>query len=487
MKIDRQRRVFATAGLIYLSITTLVIGLAFSQWAYDDPYITFRYARNLAGGEGFVYNPGEQVLSTTTPLFALLLALLSRLQPDIPRLANWIGAFSLAVGGLLLWVLAQDWETPLAGWAGLLLYPTFPLLLGTLGSELPLYLAFCLGAFAAFARQRYRVTAVACALAVLTRPDGILVPAVLGAAFLLQDAWRRRPIPWQALLLFAVMVLPWFVFAWAYFGSPLPATLAAKRLQGAMHISTPYFPGLLVVMGTLANRWQYWLELLLALVGLAAAVWKRRSWLLLFSWTFLFFFSYSLLGVSRYFWYYAPLVPGFLAMVGLGIWLLSTILAGLKWSGQESQLRLSQGMGWAVILTLSLAQGIGAWQQSQQLDARSDLYRQVGEWLNQNTLNKARVGALEVGIIGYYAMRPMVDFAGLIQPDVARQLRPETTYADAARWAVETYRPDYLVLQKGSFPALEQGAVAHDCQLVKQYPRPQGYPYDLEVYACTGE
>ena len=40
----------------------------------DDAYITFRYARNLLAGNGFVFNPGERVLGTTTPLFTLILA-----------------------------------------------------------------------------------------------------------------------------------------------------------------------------------------------------------------------------------------------------------------------------------------------------------------------------------------------------------------------------------------------------------------------------
>src|SRR4030067_3215000 len=40
----------------------------------DDAYITFRYARNLLAGNGFVFNPGERVLGTTTPLFTLVLS-----------------------------------------------------------------------------------------------------------------------------------------------------------------------------------------------------------------------------------------------------------------------------------------------------------------------------------------------------------------------------------------------------------------------------
>src|SRR5437762_13129041 len=46
---------------------------------FDDAYTTLRYAANLANGSGFVYNPGERVWGTTTPLFTLLLAVVGRL------------------------------------------------------------------------------------------------------------------------------------------------------------------------------------------------------------------------------------------------------------------------------------------------------------------------------------------------------------------------------------------------------------------------
>src|SRR5262249_2820515 len=39
----------------------------------EDALITYRYAENLATGHGLVYNAGERVLGTTTPLFALIL------------------------------------------------------------------------------------------------------------------------------------------------------------------------------------------------------------------------------------------------------------------------------------------------------------------------------------------------------------------------------------------------------------------------------
>ncbi|MCC6955740.1 MAG: hypothetical protein IT316_03030, partial [Anaerolineales bacterium] len=39
----------------------------------DDSYITYRYARNILAGAGFVFNPGERVMGTTTPLYTALM------------------------------------------------------------------------------------------------------------------------------------------------------------------------------------------------------------------------------------------------------------------------------------------------------------------------------------------------------------------------------------------------------------------------------
>src|SRR5450759_412222 len=118
-------------AVIYLVGNKLLIYSFFYYWGYDDPFITYRYAANLQHGLGFVYNSGERVLSTTTPLFTILLALLGNLWHDLPHLAVLLGAFSLALGGLFLWDLAHTWQAPLVGWSGLLLYPTFPLLVST--------------------------------------------------------------------------------------------------------------------------------------------------------------------------------------------------------------------------------------------------------------------------------------------------------------------------------------------------------------------
>jgi len=48
--------------LFYLILISSALFAAFYDWNFDDAYITFRYASNLANGQGFVYNPGRPVL-----------------------------------------------------------------------------------------------------------------------------------------------------------------------------------------------------------------------------------------------------------------------------------------------------------------------------------------------------------------------------------------------------------------------------------------
>ncbi len=487
----------------YLVIVTWLGYLLFSHWAYDDPYITYRYAENIRRGLGFVYNPGERVQSTTTPLFTLLLALLGNLWTDLPSLANGIGALCLGVGGLALWDMTHSLGKPWAGWAGLLLYPTFPLLITTLGSETLLYLALCLGSFAFYLRGQYLLTTLCAALAVLTRPDGILVALTwLGADIL--RALHQRPrsslyldwnslcalLPWRFMVLLGLLVLPWFLFAWLYFGSPLPATLAAKQHQGAMLISQRFAPGLLTIARYYSTRWQYWVEGILAITGFTWMIWRGRAWLLLMVWTAWYFLSYSALGVSRYYWYYAPLVPGFLFAVGAGTCVigdeLHKSLQHLTRSRLEHRVQqISHVVAFVIIGVLMCFQVGDLWRIRQHPDNRYPIYRAAGEWLRANTSPHERVGALEVGIIGYYAHNPMVDFAGLLQPSVAEQLGGQNTYEDAALWAVQHEMIDYLVLQDGVFPRLETGFIQQACTLVKVFQgEVYGFAGDLTIYHC---
>src|SRR5439155_10089841 len=62
--------------LVLLGVIVLAIccRIGLGPWTTDVAYITFRYADHIAQGMGFIYNTGERILGTTTPLYTLLLA-----------------------------------------------------------------------------------------------------------------------------------------------------------------------------------------------------------------------------------------------------------------------------------------------------------------------------------------------------------------------------------------------------------------------------
>jgi hypothetical protein len=477
----------------YWLVVTAALFAIFRNWAYDDPFITYRYAHNLAQGMGFTYNPGERILSTTTPLFALLLAIPAAIYPNIPRVANLIGAASIALGGLLLWDLGKVLNRQIAAWAGLLLYPTFFFLAMTIGSETPLYLAFCLGAFAAFAREKYALSAAACAMALLTRPDGALVPIMLALAYL--PDLRRRPIPWRAVLIFLAIAVPWYLFSWIYFGSPIPATLAAKQEQARLANSVTFTPGFLNVLKWFQDSPVYWFEALLALAGAAWIVIKDRRWWPFMMWPVIYFFAYHFLQVSTYYWYYVPLVPPFLAACGLGIEVSSqSIQALVRRRGRivrEQPVHYRRYSSWVPWAAASLLLAFVGWQFSDlwrlhlSPDRRIQAYQQAGHWLEENTPQDATVATLEIGIIGYYAGRYMIDFAGLLQPEITAQLANSTNYDKLAAHVSKQYQPDFLVVRKGSSPELENSYIASECQTAHRIAgESYGYPGNILIYDC---
>jgi hypothetical protein len=435
-------RLPALAPVALGALTTVGLLLLLGRYGYDDPYITYRYADNLVAGNGLVYNVGQQTLSTTTPFYAVLLAGLSFLWRDMPRLSNCISVLSTVAAAALLATWAQDPGQRAGGMIAGLLLSVWPLLLQTTGSETCLFLVLVLAGLYAAERSRPGLAAAALALATIVRPEGLLAALAAGLVTLT----RQRSLPWKSLLLYLGLVAAWYGGLWLTFGSPLPVTLAAKRQQASAGLGARFEVGFLRLLRQYSRQPLYWLHAALALLGLTQVVVRARHWVGLLVWTAFYFAGYSLLGVNGYFWYYAPLIPAATVLMGEGV---VAVVRGL------ARLRLPRpalaGVAGLLVASLLAIPLVGALSMTWRPDVRLEAYREIGEWLQAETPAAATVGALEVGIIGYYSKRPMIDFAGLIQPDVAEQLDTAGSYGGSAAWAIQQEWPDYVVLQQ---PAL---------------------------------
>ena len=133
-----------------------------------------------------------------------------------------------------------------------------------------------------------------------------------------------------------------------------------------------------------------------------------------------------------------------------------------------------------IALALLFPQTAGVRYFVQHRDSRLPSYQAAGEWLRAHTSPDASVGALEVGIIGYYAQRRMIDFAGLLQPQVALRFTPDSTYDDVAIWAIQHFQPNYIVFRQEALPRLAQdSSLRKHCRLVQALSAPT-YAIPLE-------
>ncbi|HER43379.1 MAG TPA: hypothetical protein ENO08_02860, partial [Candidatus Eisenbacteria bacterium] len=172
-----------------LSLVILALfagGLYLYHYVPDDTFITLRYARNLARGDGLVFNEGVRLEGYTNFLWLIMLAAGAKIGLPLLGTARALsGLFSLAV----LWLtysLARDTarRANLAGWDEALAAALPPMLLAASapfpvwslsGTEIPLYTALLLFGFK-LVRDRGPALSVFAVFALLglVRPDGLL-------------------------------------------------------------------------------------------------------------------------------------------------------------------------------------------------------------------------------------------------------------------------------------------------------------------------
>ena len=94
-------------SLVLALLLTLGLAWPLRHYVTDDTYIHLRYAQQLAHGEGFVFNTGERVYGTTSPLWVLLLAYPMSLGVDGLLASKLLGAAATLAAVLLFWVLVR--------------------------------------------------------------------------------------------------------------------------------------------------------------------------------------------------------------------------------------------------------------------------------------------------------------------------------------------------------------------------------------------
>jgi tetratricopeptide (TPR) repeat protein len=429
-------------GVLDLTMTLggVVRENGFMGFPLDDPWIHLQFAKNLHDYGSFSYFGTQmKTAGSTSPLYTMLLAAGFFLTRDEMMLSYLLGMVAYVAGAVFLVLCARrmfpsrPWF-PLAG-ATMFLLQAHMQYAALTGMETSLFVAGVLACFWLYLDERWTLLGVATGVLVWVRPDALLLAGILGVAGLwavgretsrssfVVAAWRK--FRWPAVF-FVVLCAGYFAFNWWLSGSILPNTFAAKlRYYGSRN--PQYFSDVASMMaGT------YMLPAaVLAAFGAATAVLQpiRRARpvalpMLLWFTGLILAYGKMLPHIYQNGRYLMPAIP---ALILLALTGLDGTARLLERALPERSRRLALTWFPIVVVILVLARF-----QAGDAPAREkyqDLCRYIHErqvraafWMRDHLPEDAVVATHDIGAIGFYSGRRLVDLAGLVSPDMVPAL-----------------------------------------------------------------
>lgn len=235
-------------AVVLLYSLALAAYIAYSNrlFFHDDAYITLRYARNLLDGNGVVWNTGEHVQGYTNFLHLMIVATLGLLGMDLFWAARVIGAIALAGLVVVLYyscrsmrATRQDaiWYFP-----AVIALTSAPMLVWALGGlETVLFSLLVAAGCVSFLRGisdgpgqnvHLVVSGTCLGLCALTRPDGLIFicVSIFWLAVTIKRNLRSRLL--ALALPSAMVILPYLIWEWSYYGGIVPNTFYVKADSG---------------------------------------------------------------------------------------------------------------------------------------------------------------------------------------------------------------------------------------------------------------
>jgi hypothetical protein len=458
-----------------LVLATVATRIAFGPFTADDAFITFRYSENIVNGLGFVYNVGERVLGTSTPLFTLLLSAASLVTSRLDWAALAISSIADVVTVLCMMSIVQRGVGPTAAVLSAILFIFWPQTVANSvsGMETPLYNALILLAFWWATRERPIALGLTLAALLLCRPDGAAAAGIAGMLALSVN-WKKGLASGAiGLGLFA----PWVVFAWRTFGTPIPNSLAAKA---ASHQGYDRW----LSLQNFADYFGSGPHALLSALAVAGAGWvflrgtrTLRVWLV---WWVVYAAAFILNNAfTHYRWYFVPLLPFYFVAVAVAVDRGFVWIDGLLQQRSPRSWVGIQGVLF-VVCALVLMQRVMAQKEYQRQisSGREALYQVTAKELAARD-PRCTVAATEIGAIGYSYPGRILDLVGLVSPEAIGKPQAQVTVQSDARWLV-TYDTHFEPSPEFSsvFQKLSATRVTADRNLIV-YERTGGGP-------CTG-
>jgi arabinofuranosyltransferase len=384
-------------------------------------------------GYGLCFNRGEAVLGATSPLWVFLIALFGIVTRNLLAVSKVLG-FVFSLGSILIFsrlaslslkrkefviasVFAVAFDAWLVRWS-------------LSGMETPLVVFVVLLSIFFHEREKLKGTSFGAsplfsALSALARPEGALLAVLMLADRLMWKGRRLRSFLFS-LFLNLIVLAPWLIYAERTFGTVIPTTALVKAgrfAQSAAELSGAAIRSVKII---LASQGPEAVAIaLLVVIALFSGGLKRLPRLLHerfvpVLWLICLPSFYVLRGVEVLSRYLAPVLP---VMTLLGFLSLESIYASLR-------TRAGKASTWAALLAVFAVSAnlyvlrFEAYPHTKSFSrGMNESLIPMGKWLKSNSAPDATVAVTDVGAIGYYSDRKILDLGALISPQLIGLLR----------------------------------------------------------------
>lgn len=418
----------------------------------DDAWIHQTYARNLAEWGEWAFVPGEPSVASTAPLYTVLLAAGHLLAVDFFIWTFALGIITLiAAGWIGSWLADHLYPAlPHVGlWTGLAIVTTWHLIWAAAsGMETMLFATLSLGVVGLAWRERTaKVNAshprdvvvrgillgFAGAALTLARPEGVGLLGLTGVTMLL--AWphgatrggMRLYMAWAGGVIvgWLVGVVPYAALNLSIEGTLLPNTSAAKQAEYAVvreqailaryaRVVLPILaggqvvllPGMVVSINTLIQRVRADRSALLLLLPLVWALMDVSAYAL------------RLPVAYQHGRYVVPVLPH-LILYGVA----GTLLIVRDGRRRRSWRIASRSLALTALLVVPGFLVIGARQYGTDVRIINTEMVAAAQWLDDQVPPDELLAVHDIGAVGFYAPRPILDLAGLVSPEVVPIIR----------------------------------------------------------------
>lgn len=453
---------YLVLGLI--SLLSCAVFLVFSYqtagvgFPLDDAWIHQTFARNFSDNWTWSFQSGVPSGGSTGPLWGFLLAVIHLLGLPVVWSTHFLGFLLLWICSVLGFRISKEFFKR---------SKVIPLLIGSMialewhlvwsalsGMEtlVLILLSLCVFYWSLNDNDNFWLPGLLTGISIWVRPDGITLvgPVLLSLIYRKKTLKKTMVSGFEYLGSLILVACLYFVFNYVVAGDIWPNTFYAKQAEYLILRQT----GFLRRYGKLAEQivTGVGIVLLPGLILEIIDIYNKkdgvRGGFLLWAAGYVGIYAWRLPVVYQHGRYIMPAMPVLLLLGFAGMARWFDLQSQQLWRRVVSK---AWGISTGVVLVVFLGMGARAYA----LDVgviETEMVR-VARWVNLNTPEDAIIGAHDIGGLGYFGNREILDLAGLVSPDVIPFIRDEAKLADY----LDEAEADYLVTFPSWYPGLVQG------------------------------